>query len=138
MSNPTPMPTNAEMPSEIAKLMGWNVSGPYVLDRHEPPCRIRYGLETRVCWGDNAPPQFCPMSDANHSRLAVERCAELNLTLKYVERLYQICREDFILQHNQEPLSRECLIVLAAPAQESRAAYRTLFDHQQRSAANEQ
>lgn len=110
------MPTDEQMPAAIAELMGWRRNEGHG-DRD-----FLYGTlkDIKFVW------RFSPMTDRNHSRLAVERCAELNLTLRHIEYLYEICREDFILRHKQEPISKECLIVLATPAQETRAAWRTL------------
>lgn len=99
------IPNDADMPKALAELMGWT---------------INFCVE--YCWWEkNGTPvgydivSWQPMTDRNHSRLAVEECERLGLMDEFSNHIDdgQMC------------------VWLATPAQESRAAYLTLKQHRQ-------
>lgn len=88
---------------------------------------------------------FKPLTDRNHSRLAVERCAELGLmhfedsgfhgeNQEFFEKNFV----DILLIELSESIdiewqhSQVALLLRAAPAQESYAAHRVLWEHNHR------
>ena len=115
-------PTKSKLPAALAEVMGWPMSGPYVLDRNEPPCRLIWCIDSRMRYSENCPKMFEPLTDRNHSRIAVERCVELGLMQRYS---YHIASE--VGQMGSDPSI--VAIILATPAQESYAAHRTLCEH---------
>jgi hypothetical protein len=127
-------PTEEKFPAALAQSMGWQKVHESSTNCYESPCGI-IAYENEVYTtsgfigfiGFNS---FRPLTDLSHSALAVRRCADLNLTLVYVSFLYQICREDFVKAHAMEPVSKECLLVLATASQQSRAAFLTLSQQQ--------
>ena len=115
-------PTESELPQALAEVMGGKTD--YCGDAF---------TARRPWWKDEskkwvwivAHEDFSPLTDRNHSRLAVERCAELGLKLEYGENLAELL--------NCQVKICDALIdyraLLATPAQESFAAHKTLTEH---------
>ncbi len=116
------MPTDEALPAALAELVGWNEitkgSGLF----HVPgkggfplACGVKPPLGCR---------SFDPLTDRNHSRLAVERCAEFKGGDTYYLR--NLAEEVGAYDCEGRTIQYLERLVKATPAQESRAAYKTL------------
>jgi hypothetical protein len=128
VSNTYQRPTDEQMPAALAEVMGWESvdwkgqkTGMY-----SQPGKFGFPWACGI-----KPPLGCigfnPMKDRNHSRLAVERCAELGLMVHYRGCLID---ETQAWDGEWQYLSEKKLL-LATPAQESFAAHKTLTEHRQ-------
>ncbi len=100
-------PPPESLPAELAKEMGWNESESWWYLEGKP-------------WVNEHKMNWKPLSDRNKSFFAVKKCSELGLKDTY----------EYWLEYEQQ--KDVYLRILATPSQESYAAHRTLFDHNQK------
>jgi hypothetical protein len=120
-------PSESELPAELAKEMGWKYMGANGTPRGSDVRWCGCGME-ETANSDSCCNYWNPLTDRNHSGLAVERCAELGLDQHYVG---QLCKEnppfeaDGLSWRGPETIR----IARATPAHESYAAHRVLWEH---------
>jgi len=107
-------PTEENLAAALAEVMGWTI--------WEVDCGCTRWImpDRKETFGP-----FNPLKNRNHSRIAVERCAELGLMVHYRGCLID---ETQAWDGEWQYLSEKKLL-LATPAQESYAAHRTLCEH---------
>jgi len=115
-------PTEENLAAALAEVMGWKMYRNTGADVFWCGCGLEKTPSAESCGN-----RFLPLTDRNHSRIAVERCAELGLMLHYRGCLID---ETQAWDGEWQYLSEKKLL-LATPAQESYAAWATLTKHRQ-------
>lgn len=105
-------PPESELSAALAKEIGWK-SAFHFFEGCDDAKRTTDGMV------------FCPITDRNHSYLAVERCAELKLWNEYSANLHDE------VHGNDEQYEGRCTthMLFPTPTQQSYAAHKTLFEN---------
>jgi hypothetical protein len=106
-------PTDEQMPAALAEVMGWRIN---ICCTGEMAYMKQNGaFAFDLNWS--------PLTDRNHSRLAVERCYQIGLKTAYKMNLAQ--------EMGFAPLADVADLLNSTSAQESFAAHKTLTEHRQ-------
>lgn len=105
-------PSESGLSAALAKEMGWKSAFHFF-----------EGCDDAQCTTDGM--VFCPITNRNHSYLAVESCAELKLWNEYSANLHDE------VHGNDEQYECMCTthMLFPTPTQQSYAAHKTLFEN---------